>query len=57
MKVDRPGDLALTKRSSSRLDQPKRLQVTKTLITSPLNQSNHIILDREEPTRQSIGTP
>ena len=47
----------MIKGDSSLLNQPKRLQVTKTLITSPLSQSPHIILDREEPTGESIGTP
>ena len=51
------GRLVVIKGVSSLLDQPKRLQVTKSLFTSPLNQSDHIILDREEPTGQSIGTP
>ena len=27
------------------------------LFTSPLSQSDHIILDREEPTGESVGTP
>ena len=43
--------------SPSSLHQPQRQRVTKPLTTSVLNHSDNIILDREEPTRESVGTP
>ena len=49
--------LTVIEGSSLRLDQPKSLQVTKTLTTSPLNESDNFILDREEPTGESVGSP
>src|SRR4051812_18133469 len=51
------GKLVVIKGGSTPLDQAKRVQVTTTLITSYLSQANHIIVYREEPTGQSIGTP
>jgi hypothetical protein len=44
------GCLASINGGSSLLDQPKRLKVAKSLTTSPLYQSQHVVLDGEEPT-------
>jgi hypothetical protein len=50
-------DLVVNNAGSSLVHESKRLQAPKPIFTSPLSQSDHIVLDREKATGQSIGTP
>ena len=51
------GCLASIIGGSPLLDESKRLQVSKSPVSSPLYQCQHVVLDREEPSRENVGTP